>query len=142
MATRGKKPQTAAQKAAKGERRPSRVNRKVVELPLLERAPEPPGWMNTGGRELWGRLVPQLFGARVLSVGDLPALEHLCQLHGEILAAYKRGETAPASHLAQLRIYFAEFGLTPSARSRLPSPERHGEPNPFTGRGEVNRGRG
>jgi phage terminase small subunit len=79
--------------------------------------------MNPDGKALWGEIAPMLFGQKVLTKADLAAMTHLCQQHGLIVTSYKAGIPPTASDLAQLRLYFSEFGLTPSSRTRVP----HGE---------------
>ena len=122
----GPKPQSDAQKRAKGETRPSRMGAAqsgvavVVQFPAVEKVPEPPGWMNADGQDLWRDVAPMLYAQKVLTKADLAALTHLCQLHGTIIKDFKRDVEVAASDLAQLRLYFAEFGLTPSSRTRVP----------------------
>ena len=120
MAQRGTKPQTAQQKAAKGETRPSRVPPSVVEFPLLEKPPKPPSWLSfKASKDLWNDLVGRLMAQRVLTDVDLPALGHLCQMHGEQVDATRRKIAVTAADRNQLRMYFSEFGLTPSSRTRV-----------------------
>jgi phage terminase small subunit len=122
----GPKPQPNQQKRAKGETRPSRMAEAqsgvavVLQFPALDFAPDPPEWMNVDGQELWLSVAPMLYTQKVLTKADLAALTHLCQLHGTIIKDFKRDVDVAASDLAQLRMYFAEFGLTPSSRTRVP----------------------
>lgn len=132
MAVRGKRPQTVAQKKAKGEVRPSRLNTaEVLEFPVVKEAPDAPEWVNDDGRDLWSEMAPALYRQRVLTEADLYALGHLCQLHGEIVDGYKRRIQPTAAQLSQLRMYFAEFGMTPSSRTRIGKTADGEKENPF-----------
>lgn len=136
MATVGRKPQTNEQKRAKGETRPSRMADNVLEFPPVERVPDPPKWINNIGKELWNEIAPALFKQRVLTHADLHALSHLCQLHGEIVDGYTRRIFPTASQLSQLRMYFSEFGMTPSSRSRVTAVGEGKKENPFAKNGK------
>lgn len=126
MAKPGPKPESDVTKRLKGETRPSRMaaaalpTAVVMEFPVVDRVPEPPAWMNADGKELWRDVAPMLYAQKVLTKADLAALTHLCQLHGTIVKDFKRDVDVASSDLAQLRLYFAEFGLTPSSRTRVP----------------------
>jgi phage terminase small subunit len=133
---RGRKPQPNAVKQAKGETRPSRLPAEVVEFPKAERVPDPPEWLTyESAVDLWKELAPLLLSQKILANVDVHALGHLCQLHGKILDDYDRRLSPKASEVSQLRTYFAEFGLTPSSRTRV-TPVGGGEKkNPFEGNG-------
>lgn len=120
MATRGRKPKTNRQKRASGETRPSRQSAEVVEFPAVKAVPDCPLWVTyEAGQKLWNELAPLLFAQKVLTTVDIHALGHLCQMHGKILDDYSRRVTPTASEMSQLRMYFSEFGLTPSSRTRV-----------------------
>ncbi len=120
MATGGRKPQTTAQKKAKGETRPCRLaTADVLEFPQVKEVPDPPEWVNNDGQSLWNEIAPALYRQKVLTEADLYALGHLCQLHGEIVDGYRRRLQPTAAQLSQLRMYFSEFGMTPSSRTRI-----------------------
>lgn len=140
MATRGRKRQTNAQKIAKGETRPSQLSANVLVFPTLEKAPAPPNWLNSEGVVLWEKIAPLLFAQRVLSEVDLEAMAHLCQLHGEIVDGYRRRVLPTAAQLSQLRMYFSEFGLTPSSRTRVGPTAPPDEKNRFSSNGKRGRG--
>lgn len=116
---RGRKPQSNAEKKRKGETRPSQQTVTVIEFPKIKRLPDPPDWVNDEGKTLWKRTGPLLFAQGLLTIPDLDALAHLCQLHGSIVDFIRRGIVPSAAELAQLRLYFAEFGLTPTSRTRV-----------------------
>lgn len=136
MATRGRKPQTNEQKQLKGETRPCRTSAQVVNFPAAESVPAAPSWVAYGaGLKLWDELAPLLFAQRVLSTVDVHALGHLCQLHGKIVDEYERRNTPTAAELSQLRMYFSEFGLTPSSRTRIGKTESGKPDNAFARNG-------
>lgn len=107
-------------KAAKGETRPSRRLENIVEFPKVDETPDPPAYLGfEESINLWNEIAPILFAQRILTIADVQALGHLCQLHGEVIDMYSRRIAVPASTLAQLRMYFTEFGMTPASRSRV-----------------------
>ena len=136
MATRGRKPQPDAVKAAKGETRPSRTSGDVVEFPSVAAIPEPPAYLNAAGKRLWEEMTPHLFAQRILTIADLYMLGHLCQLHGAIVDQYERRIEPTAADRSQLRMYFGEFGMSPSSRTRIPAAGGEGKTNPFTRNGK------
>lgn len=105
--------------------------------------PKCPKWIDSYAKQAWRQLVPQLESLGVLTLLDKHALVVLCQTwarwkkaeefiqqHGETYPVrddkgdvryMKRfPEVATAEACARtLNRYFAEFGLTPSARSRI-----------------------
>ncbi len=135
---RGRKPQPKEQKIAKGETRPSRHLENVVEFPKVDEVPEPPSYVAQfpAGVNLWEEVAPVLFAQRVLSEPDVHALGHLCRLHGEIVDGYERRLSPTASMLSQLRMLFAEFGMTPASRSRVASGKDPGKGNKFGSNGQ------
>lgn len=116
----GRRPQSNAVKFAKGETRPSRTNTaEVLDFPVVHKIPDAPDWVNDDGRSLWDSMAPALFRQRVLTLADLDALGHLSQLHGEVVDGYRRRIQPTAAQLGQLRMYFSEFGMTPSSRTKI-----------------------
>lgn len=107
-----------ALKLLEGTARPDRA-RVEAELPEASDT-SPPDWLTTDeARAEWARVVALLTPVRVLSAGDLSALGHLCQLHGECVRLWREGAGGPtAAQLTQLRLYWGEFGLTPASRSK------------------------
>lgn len=110
---------TDSQKRLRGETRPSKMASTVVSLPLVAKYPDPPDWVNDIGCELWAELVPLLMSQRVLADADLHAMAHLCQLHGEIVDMCQRRIKPHSADRTQLRLFFAEFGLTSASRTRV-----------------------
>jgi len=133
---RGRKPDTNETKRVRGITRPSRLHEVVVNFPKPEKVPAMPSWVTyPGGIELWNRIAPILHEQNVLTLVDVSFLGHLCQVHGEILDSYARGESVPAHKLAQLRLMSSEFGLTPVGRTRLPKNSAKKRENPFNKNG-------
>ena len=110
-----------AVKRRRGTFQPSRAAGDTVSFAPVKAAPRPPGWLNRDGRAEWRRLVALLMADNVLTDADLGPLAHLCALHGLIVAGYRDGAPPKAAALTQLRLYSAEFGLTPSSRARVPA---------------------
>lgn len=120
MTKRGPKPQTTSQKKAKGERRPSRLDDdKVINFPAVDRAPDAPEHLNEYAKQRWDELAPLLYAQKILSVADLMMLEQLCSIYGEIRDMEDRRVEVPITLRNQLRLYAAEFGITPSSRTRV-----------------------
>lgn len=128
---RGRKPQSNAAKKRKGETRPSQQTVTVIQFPKIKRLPKAPDWVNDEGRLLWDDVGPLLFQQGLLQTPDLHALAHLCQLHGSIVDFTKRGIGPSAAELSQLRLFFAEFGLTPTSRTRVGGSRDGPKENPF-----------
>lgn len=67
---------------------------------------------------VWDELAPMLMDAGLLTAADGRAFSALCLLTADFDA---RPAGFPASKIAQLRGLYTDFGLTPSARARLPA---------------------
>jgi phage terminase small subunit len=111
---RGRKPQPTALKLLNGTQA-CRINRNEPKYPLAWGA-APPKWLGRYGRSLWRRLAPLLVKQGVLTVIDLPALEMLADEWDNI-----RRNPQENGARDRLRKWMLEFGLTPSARSRISS---------------------
>jgi phage terminase small subunit len=142
MATRGRKPQTDSQKKAKGETRPSRlasVNADVLEFPAVPELPTPPAWVEQKPKavEEWERVTGLLYGQKVLTDADLMLLGHMCMLHADLLEQYETPRVqVSAADRSQLRMYAAEFGLSPSSRTRIGAGDGGKGKNPFNTNGK------
>jgi P27 family predicted phage terminase small subunit len=141
MGKRGPRPQPTALKLAKGERRPSRVNRDEPTLPEPTTLRPPKGLPVIAKRE-WKRLAPLLQASGVLRETDLTCLENYCRAFADLrLFEEKAAELGPelsvakgfASAVRQLRIQVnqlaRELGLTPSSRAaiRVSKQPQHGD---------------
>lgn len=114
----GNKPKPNALKLLQGTDRPDRT-RVEVDLPLARDLSAPDTLVSPEAIKTWKRLVGILEPVRMLSDGDLIALEQLCNLHGECVSLWRAGRGGPtAAQLTQLRLLLVEFGLTPASRSK------------------------
>lgn len=138
MARRGPKPAPTALRVLRGERA-DRIN---SSEPKVDAPATPPPQLSEKAAAEWHRLAPVLTRMRVLTEADADALAQLCecvaQLHAinetlskdGLLASTAAGGiklhpllAAQAATRAGMLRLLAEFGLTPSSRSRLKTPE-------------------
>lgn len=101
--------------------------------------PTCPDWLDDYAKAAWAQIVPRLSGMGILDSVDAHALTVLCQTW----ARWKRAEEAimadgvvmddgaPSPHVKiaegaarALARWFQEFGMSPSARSRIRVPDR------------------
>ncbi|MCU4184013.1 phage terminase small subunit P27 family [Acidiferrimicrobium sp. IK] len=148
---RGRKPKPTALKVLQGNPGKRPVNRN--EPKPTPTAPLCPTWLSAEGKAEWRRVVPELDRIGMLTKVDRAALATYCEAwatfmsaqrlvheHGLVLLKYKDLETLdgtkiyvtvaknPAAQMARdaaglIRQFSAEFGLTPSARTRIDLPE-------------------
>jgi P27 family predicted phage terminase small subunit len=147
---KGRKPKPTALKVLEGNRGKRPINRR--EPRPAPTAPECPTWLSREGKAEWRRVVPELDRIGMLTRVDRAALASYCEVwatfvtaqrevheHGLVLlereretddgtVIYVRPVKNPAVLIArdaagQVRQFCAEFGLTPSSRSRLEVPE-------------------
>lgn len=111
---RGRKPAPTALKLLRGVQA-CRINDKEPVLAAAAIA-APPAWFGEYGAELWNRLMPVVVEAGLLTVGDMPAFEQLCDTYDTI-----RRDPGDGDAQDRFRRLLVEFGLTPSSRSRLKS---------------------
>jgi len=133
----GRRRTTDEKKRARGTAQNCRLsNENVIEWPAERRVPDPPDWLQTpDGIELWKTLAPTLFKQKLMTIADETSFAHLCQMHGEIADNLRRRIPATASQMGQLRLMFAEFGMTPASRSKVSVPEST-DINEFSNNGE------
>jgi phage terminase small subunit len=118
MAGPGKKPPQL--KVVAGTARKDRASETVVELPTIEKAPEPPTWLlNAHAVNEWHRLAKILTANKLLTEGGLSVLGVLCSVHGEIVRQTSVGMMPPAHLVAQYRQLANDFGLTPVAQGKV-----------------------
>jgi phage terminase small subunit len=111
---RGRKPKPTALKILAGDQ-PCRINTREPIIPGAG-APDPPAWLGNFGVDIWKRLAPVLASAGLLSLGDVPAFEQLCDEYDTI-----RRDPLNSAARDRYRRLLVEFGLTPSSRSRIKS---------------------
>lgn len=141
MGRRGPAPTPTAILKIRGSRRGKERDGKEVKGPVGK--PPCPEWLDKDAKRAWRRLIPMLEQMNVLTRIDGNALARYCQLWSRWIRAeqfiQKHGDTYPlrdekgrvrclqqfpqvsiANKLAiQLTRLEQEFGLTPSARSRI-----------------------
>lgn len=137
VATRGRKPKPTAIKQLEGN--PGK--RPLPQEPVFGSAfpDEPPKWLSQEAKRLWKELVPQLRSIPgLIQCVDVSAVELLCESYAQwreaALILQKEGQTfttpngyvqqRPEVAIAQknaklVKELCAEFGLTPSSRSRI-----------------------
>lgn len=132
----GRKPKPTAIKVASGN--PGRRRLNDAEPKLLNGRWYAPKTLNEDGQRLWRMIMKTLGPAGVITEGDLVALQLLCENFEDRLTARREylrsgmiveGSTgtlvvSPAVRIAkalseEIRWYLAEFGLTPSSRSKI-----------------------
>lgn len=92
----------------------------AIDLPAVESVPQPPDWMpSMHAIKEWNRLAPILVANKLLSVGDLSTLAHLCSVHGKLVQLWTAGETPTGHMLAQYNALSSSFGLAPGWRSKV-----------------------
>jgi len=132
---RGRKPKPSAIKETLGNPGKRAKNRREPKPPAG--AVEVPRELTGVGRLEWARLVPIVKAMGVFSAADRMALIAVCQTYEnwqkyerhckrpgktdlQTLKWYRRAALAEKNQLRQL---LSEFGLTPSSRSRIQTPE-------------------
>jgi len=114
----GRKPKPTALKLIKGTARKHRMNKNEPkpELALLEPAPS---WLSTEAKKEWKRLIKLLTDSSIVTKLDLTMLATFCQMWGDYIKGIKASEPVSMAHVTQMRLMAAEFGMTPSSRSKV-----------------------
>ena len=138
MPTPGRKPTPTALKLLKGTRK-DRVNQNEITTPVG--LPTAPAFLDSEARAEWDRMIALVGPSGILTPLDGPALANYCTLFSLArraqedvdsqgpVAATQMGAPKPnpavqvlLSATAQMDKLLAEFGMTPSARSRISAP--------------------
>ena len=101
-------------------------------------APACPDWLNARAKSAWANVVPELLSVGVLTIADGLALQQLCEAYADWKEACEiigregityiddkgNSKINPAARIKsdadkRVRMWLIEFGLTPSARTRL-----------------------
>jgi P27 family predicted phage terminase small subunit len=136
MGLRGPAPKPTALKLLEG--RPVSKKKKRQEKRISSKAPDCPEWLNDYAKAEWARLAPELERLGLLTEADMAAFACYCQACADLRTAsevlkkegriittpkgYKmpRPEVAMANRAMKvIREFSVQFGLTPSARSRV-----------------------
>lgn len=135
---RGRKPKPTKLKELAGNPGKRALNPNEPEPPVPDRAPYAPRYLNKDAQKEWRRVVGVLIELGLYTDLDYAALAMYCQAYGRwvqmereladedlVLVGAEGGlYQNPKLHVAnkaweQMRKILAEFGLTPSSRSRL-----------------------
>lgn len=136
MTPRGRKPLPTSVKKLRGTLRPHRTN--PTEPKVAVAAPTPPDWLSADARQEWDRIVPRLLAAGLLTHLDLAVLVGYVTAWSDICEATRTLQEYGSTYVTErgaivlhpelrrvekarqaLRAFAAEFGLSPSARSRV-----------------------
>jgi P27 family predicted phage terminase small subunit len=156
MAQRGRKPKPTNLKVIQGNPGKRQLNKNEPRPdPAL---PDPPEHLNEDAHAEWERVARGLYNMGCLSVVDRGTLAAYCQAYGRWVQAERAiaemAEKDPKTHglmiktakgnivqnplvgtankaKADMMRYASEFGMTPSARSRLGAEGDRGDSNPF-----------
>lgn len=147
---RGRKPTPIPIRQARGNpgKRPIPT---PADVPAPERVPDPPAHLDAEAKREWRRVAPILLKAGLYSHLDRAALAAYCTTYSRWAEAEKhvskegavlRGKTSGAPYqnpwlavankaLEQIRAFEAEFGMSPSSRSRVTPAAKKEEADPF-----------
>lgn len=148
MGRRGPKPKPTALKKLAGNPGKRKLNRR--EPRPAAGTPACPAWLGAAARDEWRRVVPHLEQLGILTELDQAALACYCQAVDDAADARKQIEKEGttfttekgyvgkhpavsrfAEACARIKQFSAEFGFTPSSRSRITLPEPPAEPDPL-----------
>ena len=122
----GRKPTPTALKLVRGNPGKRAINRNEPKPPPI--APSRPEWLSAEAKHEWSRLVSKLGRLGLLTEIDRAALAAYCTAWAHMVEAERRiRDSSPVGpywtilmrSMQQVRAFAAEFGLTPSSRSRL-----------------------
>jgi P27 family predicted phage terminase small subunit len=144
MATSGRKKKPTELHILNGNPSKLNINKILESEPKMDKysatnIPEPPEWLDEIAKEEWRRVVPILVKTNLLAFGDTSALEAYCKTYSRWRKAEAEMDKVnstvfktPNNYVQQLpqvaiaqkylnicKAFMAEFGLTPSSRSRM-----------------------
>lgn len=145
----GRPPKPTSLKVLHGNPGKRKINRNEPQPVVSDDTPKPPRYLGRYAKTEWRRVVPELHRLGLLSVVDRAALEAYCEAYHDWreakLALDEEGRTYKtdtgyirprpeikfaAEAVKTMKAFMGEFGLTPSARSRIAMPESE-EVDPF-----------
>lgn len=156
MATRGRRPKPTQLKVVAGTERPGRKNH--AEPVLAPSIPSVPSHLSAEAKAEWRRVCKEMFSAGILSELDRGGLAAYCQAYGRWVQAEKaltRMAEKDTSNfglmikttsgnaiqnplvgsankaMADMMRYATEFGMTPSARTRISALKAADNDDPF-----------
>jgi len=148
---KGRPPKPTRLKRMAGTDQPCRINPNEMEVSRLLNIPEPPMQLNDLGLREWVNITAELHGKQMLHLVDLPLIAAYCNemalyiesekilLQGRVDEFYNdegvltKRQAKPEQKIARdalaaaLKIA-AQFGLTPSARTRISMPQQGPKP--------------
>ena len=141
MGKRGPRPQPTNLKLLEGVVNQRRINFNEPKPKIMKRTPKPPGFLGTVAKAEWRRIAGELFRLGLLTNLDITALGAYCQCYSTWLEANenikKHGVLVKAQSgfpvqspyvsisnraMVEMRRWLAEFGMTPSSRTRTKGP--------------------
>lgn len=156
MATRGRKPKPSNLKVISGTDRADRRNEAEPQVSIA--MPDAPAHLCKEALVEWNRVCREMYDAGILSGLDRAGLAAYCQAYGRWVRAEeslaRMAERDPVTNglmiktqsgnaiqnplvgsankaMADMMKYAAEFGMTPSARSRITALSRDEDDDPF-----------
>jgi len=131
----GKKP--TALKIVSGTVKKCRLPAEHVDIEPLDEVPKAPNWLpNPHAVKEFNKLAAMLHANKLLTVGGVAALGHLCALHGKMVQLWRAGETPTGHMVAQYRALVNDFGLTPVAQGKVSAGGEKPAGNKFTNNGQ------
>lgn len=140
----GRKPKPTVDKKLEGNPGGRKLNDHEAQPHKLSHLPDPPEWLGDHAVRAWKENGPGLIDAGLLTESDLELFASLCQnihimitasedikIHGMTIIG-ARGKTRNpalatfASATTAVRNLAAEFGMSPSSRSRIKIPDADG----------------
>jgi len=133
----GRKPKPTEEKRLRGNPGGRPLNADEPQADIYEKVPDPPEWLGAYGKKEWYRAAPILMKMRLLTEADWASFATYCQnFHTMIMASIDieengislKNQRGPvrnpalatlAASTTAIRAFCAEFGMTPSARSRM-----------------------
>ncbi|QCO07523.1 hypothetical protein [Azospirillum argentinense] len=79
--------------------------------------PVQPDWLTPEGREVWAADIERIELGRLATARDSTSFANYCNLQGQIVRAWRLGETPPAAYLSESRKLQEIFGIC-GAQSR------------------------
>lgn len=137
----GRKPLATEDKIARGNPGKRAINDDSPKMERLFELPKAPDYLGEFGIKEWNRTGPLLVEAKMLTESDLPAFQAYCmnidlliqaqldiQANGMQVMGHRGWVRNPAiaafgQASTAIRGFVAEFGLSPSARSRIKIPK-------------------
>jgi len=125
MGRRGPAPQPTKLRILRGNPGKRKINKNEPKPTNGE--PPMPSWLPAEGKTAWRWIVRELAPIGVVTLADEAALTATCEAWARYVKASKRyhrsgcprSEKIARFALTQVRQFLGEFGLTPSARTRL-----------------------